>query len=108
MDVEDIRIGVTRDGDVCVVAVAGDLSSAACERLSSELRSAIRDGATHVDLDLGEVVFMDSTGIQCIVHGRNMASDYGGRLKVVATSPAARRVLEVTGLLKPFTSGGPI
>ena len=108
MDVEDIRIKVTRDGDACRVEVAGDLSSAACPQLLSELRSAIGDGATSVDLDLGEVEFMDSSGIQCIVHARNMASDYGGRLKVVATSNAARLVLEVTGLLEPFTSGDPI
>lgn len=108
VEVDGIRTKVMRDGDACRVDVAGDLSSFSCRTLSSELQSVIREGAVHVELDLAEVVFMDSSGIQCIVHARNMASDYGGRLRVVAVSDAARRVLEVTGLLGPFTSGEPI
>jgi anti-sigma B factor antagonist len=108
VDLDDIRITVARDGDACRVDVAGDLSSFGCKDLAAQLRSAIKDGAVHVDLDLAGVDFLDSSGIQCIVHARNLAADYGGRLKVVAVSDPARRVLEVTGLLAPFTSGDPI
>jgi len=108
VDDEELQVTVTQDGDACRVDVVGDLSSFACQTLSSELKAAVKAGATHVELDLAQVAFMDSAGIQCIVHGRNLAADYGGRLKVVAVSDAARRVLEVTGLLGAFTSGDPI
>ena len=108
MDPEDIQVRVARDGDSCRVDVAGDLASSSCRNLSSELQSAIKDGAIHVDLDLAEVRFLDSSGLQCIVHARNTAADYGGRLKVVAMSDSVRRVLDVTRLLEPFTSGDPI
>ena len=108
MDADQIQIEVTEQGTTCRVDVAGDLSGFTCSNLSAAVTGAIKGGATHVELDLGEVAFLDSSGIQCIVHARNTARDYGGRLRVVAMSDPARRVLEITGLAEPFTSGEPI
>jgi anti-anti-sigma factor len=49
-------------------------------------------------LDLAGVRFIDCAGVGALVASCRAARQDGGRLPVVALSPCARRIIEITGL----------
>lgn len=71
--------------------------SVASELRDDLLRALSRDGV-HLVADARDVTFMDSSGVNALVRARERATALGGSLHVVATSPAVRRILEITRL----------
>ena len=85
---------------VWVVAPRGAVDLQSCEQLAQSFREVIDAGGRVVVLDLGEVDFLDSSGIREIVRAARALQDIGGRLLVEHASGAVQRVLEVTGILE--------
>jgi anti-anti-sigma factor len=83
-----------------VVAPKGAVDIASCGALQASLDEVVDSGATIVVLDLGDVDFIDSSGIRVIVRTGRRLNDAGGRLLVENTSGATQRILEVTGILE--------
>ncbi len=82
--------------------IAGEIDLASAPAFRAGLSAAIDDARGCVLLDLGEVTFMDSAGIEELVRAREHA---GGRLRVRALHPSVQRVLEMTALLDWFPFG---
>jgi anti-sigma B factor antagonist len=102
-----VTSAVGRDGTVAV-AVAGELDVLSAPELAAALRDAlIRYRPRRVEVDLGEVNFMDSTGIQVLVAANNDAAAAGGGVTVVRASPQVQRVLRLTGLLDALGPADP-
>jgi anti-anti-sigma factor len=59
--------------------------------------------AMTVELDLGEVTFVDSSGVHALIQLRNRRSE----LRIVAISPPVKRVLEVTGIARALLPAEP-
>jgi anti-sigma B factor antagonist len=93
--VEPIAISVI-DG---VVAIAGDLDAQSAPAL--DLVLGANDEA--IRLDLSQVTFMDSAGVNVLVHHRRRQIEHGSAVQIVAMSRCVRRVLEITGLLALFS-----
>jgi anti-anti-sigma factor len=83
-----------------VIAPKGAVDIASCGELQARLDEVIDAGATIVVLDLGDVDFIDSSGIREIVRAGRRLQDADGRLLVENTSGATQRILEVTGILE--------
>ncbi|MDX6556877.1 MAG: hypothetical protein QOD86_3072 [Miltoncostaeaceae bacterium] len=79
------------------VIFAGELDLAGAERADAALQEAQAPGGT-LEVDLRELVFMDSTGLKLIVACRNRATEGSGRLIVTVAEGAVRRLLELTGV----------
>ena len=82
-----------------VVRVVGEVDLAAAE----ELRAAIDEarstsGAEVIELDLGEVTFIDSSGVGAIVAASRVAAAANQAIRIGARSSIVDRVLEVSGL----------
>ena len=96
----ELSVEVT-SGDPAVVTVVGeiDLLTAAC--LAAPLRALI-DGrrTTGIEVDLEQVPFMDSTGIQVLAAARADAAAADIAFRVRTASDAVKRVLGMTGLLE--------
>lgn len=90
----------TSDANAWVLAPKGAVDIASCGELESRLEEVIDGGATIVVLDLGEIDFIDSSGIRVIVRASRHLQEKGGRLLVENTSGATQRILEVTGILE--------
>ena len=106
---DELEVTAHRRGDTSRVDVAGDLTAFTCRRLSDAVLAELRAGALTIELDLAELTFIDSSGVQCLVQARKAADDHDhGRLRVTHLSVQVRRVLEVTGLLGPLTGDEPI
>jgi anti-anti-sigma factor len=93
-----------RDGEV-LLQIAGEVDMATAPAFLASLRAAIQDGDGAVVLDLAQVTFIDSAGIEQLVRAREESQ---GRIRLRALHPSVQRVLEMTALLEwfPFCSDG--
>jgi anti-sigma B factor antagonist len=80
------------DGDTRIV-VHGDVDMTTGDRLESELLRAERDEPGTLTLDLTDVDFFDSTGLQLLLDADVRANEAGRRLVVVPGDGEAARVL---------------
>jgi anti-anti-sigma factor len=79
-----------------IVFVCGDIDLASGQAFRDALFTAQQD-VSEVIVDLSDVAFMGSTGINALIGAYRRTPD-GGCLRVVGAKSAVRRVLEITGL----------
>ena len=78
-----------------VIAIAGDLDLAAApELVACLLANTDRD----VTLDLGGVTFLDSSGINALIHGYHAFRDAGHTLRTTGEREHVLKVLQLTGI----------
>ena len=99
------RINVRADTDALVVAVAGELDMETAAELRPCLETALEAGDGHVVVDLGDVTFIDSSGIALLVAVRRAAIDGGRRLELLNIGPRALAVFELTGVTDTLVAG---
>jgi anti-sigma B factor antagonist len=91
------------NGPECRIRLAGELDAAVVGRLKQALADADERGNEKVVVDVAELVFIDSTGIQTLV-GAARASDSDGRSVVVARPRGdVERIFELVALDKLVT-----
>jgi anti-sigma B factor antagonist len=88
---------VASDDHVKVV-VSGEIDMLSTPQLDDVLSTAITNGAARVEVDLGKVEFLASTGLRSLVAAKQLADDRGVAFAIVSASEVARRVLELSGL----------
>lgn len=97
-----IRIDRHDDPADVRIVVHGDVDMTTGDRLESELLRVERERPATLTLDLSDVDFFDSTGLQILLDADVRARDEGRRLVVVPGDGEAARVLalaEVTDRL---------
>ncbi|MFJ8989407.1 STAS domain-containing protein [Streptomyces sp. NPDC102279] len=94
-----VSIEVTPYGDgIALVTVAGELDVETAPELRNRLADQIRAGRRHLLLDLSEVPFMDSSGLNALLKAHDEAGHAGGSVCLVSPAPMVRRVLDLTGV----------
>jgi anti-sigma B factor antagonist len=89
------------DGDPALVTVVGEIDLLTARSLAAPLRALIEGRrAARIDLDLGGVRFMDSTGIQVLVAACADARAADIPFRVRAASDPVKRVLGLTGVME--------
>lgn len=100
-DLDDDGIDVAVDHEPgaqrAVVRVTGEVDTASVGELSAALEGLVANGATELHLDLGEVAFMDSTGLTALISARTLLEGKG-TVVVESASSAVRRTFAVAGL----------
>jgi anti-sigma B factor antagonist len=95
---EPFSIRESREGAVHRLTPIGELDLATAPLLESAFDAVFRDDdAEMIVVDLTELSFMDSTGINLLV-GMNAACAGADRLRVVNGSRAVQRVLDISGV----------
>lgn len=95
------------DGRRAAVVLSGECDLSAREECMAVLMTAV-DTAPLVVVDLGEVTFLDSSGVHALVTAYRAAQDRGGRLSIVGANGMVAHVLDITGvggLLSPQDGG---
>ena len=87
----DVRNGVAR------LALIGELDMAVASTLEDELLRVQDDGVKAAFLDLGELAFMDSSGLAVLLRATNRARENGHHLAIVGVGGVPRRLLEISG-----------
>lgn len=97
----------TRDDGSAIAKVNGEIDAATADQLQNDLLEAISatssSAASSVAVDLASVNFMDSSGLRAMIIAMNAAEEAGVSLRIVATTPAVDRLLEITGLTERLT-----
>lgn len=83
---------------VGVVRLPAEVDIATAPAVRDELFSSVNRGGIHLVVDATQVTFMDSSGVNALVRGRERAERLGGSAHVVTTSRQVLRVLAVTQL----------
>jgi anti-sigma B factor antagonist len=87
-------------GDCAVIRVAGEVDVYTAPMLREQIRELAAKGAVHLIADLGQVDFLDSTGLGALVGGLKRLREEGGSLTLVITAPRILRIFQITGLTK--------
>jgi len=99
------RHRLTRQAGVSTILLSGELDLACVATLQALMFEQIQAPAVaEVQVDLAEVDFLDSSALGVLVSGLNFAQDQGRSFRVVNSSPAAQRILAVTGLQDILTA----
>jgi anti-anti-sigma factor len=93
-----MRISSAYDGGCAVVRLAGRLDGESAEQLSETLDRLLRDGQRSVLLDMGEVSYLSSPGIQVLQRAYQEFSSLRGELRLQSPSPPVLDALSVADL----------
>jgi anti-anti-sigma factor len=95
---ERLLITRTTTGDgVSVVVLAGEVDLDGSTQLRDVLLSSVQSAPGTV-VDLGEVAFLDSSGINVLITAHRAAEARGVRLRLAAPQHAVERVLQLVGV----------
>ena len=98
-----VKLNTRQVGDVSVVDVVGRITLG---EGSSALRDSLRElvGKNHkkILLNLGEVSYIDSSGIGELVSGFTTVTNSGGQLKLLNLNKRVKDLLQITKLYTVF------
>jgi anti-anti-sigma factor len=90
-------LAVEKQGDACVVKLAGELDLYNATVVRGALTDACADSPNRIVVDLSEVEFIDSTALGVLIEARSRMADRSG-FRLAAPGLETRRALEVSGL----------
>ena len=94
-------------GRVTVLAPRGRLDMASAPAFREQVKQLIESGTIRLVVDLGEVSFVDSSGLGAVIGGLKVARQAGGDLRVARANQQVMLVLDLTSLnrvLRPYTT----
>jgi anti-sigma B factor antagonist len=97
-DEEMMSLTVLHDGGVVIVAVTGEIDLATAAGLRDALSAELAAGPDVLIIDLDGVEFFTSVGLTTLALTQRSAQERGVTLRVIATSRATLRPLQITGM----------
>ena len=97
-----LRLEVTESARSARIALCGEFDIASADDASRALQELISRGLDAVVVDLSGLDFMDSTGVQFLIDGRETALAHGVKLSLVPGGDPVKRVLTVSGVTALF------
>ncbi|MFE9561514.1 STAS domain-containing protein [Streptomyces sp. NPDC006487] len=80
-----------------VLTLAGELDHDTAEPLRAALEAARASGGRRLLVDVSELAFCDSTGLNVLLHNRLAARETGGSLELIGLHRPVARMFHVTG-----------
>ncbi len=105
----EFSIRCRREGDRQIVEAVGQLDLSSAWELERELRRAEATDAREILVDLAGLEFIDSVGMEVVIHASARSRYHTKRLMIGPGPEAVHRTFERSGLttLLPFIGGGP-
>ena len=98
-----VKLSTRQVGDVCVVDVAGRITlGEGSSALRDSLRDMINKNQKKILLNLGEVNYIDSSGIGELVSAFTTVRNQGGELKLLKLTKKVHDLLQITKLYTVF------
>ena len=93
-----VQVVQRMDGSMSVTG-HGEIDMATVDTLSDTLATVLRqERPAHIDVNLAEVTFMDSSGVNALMACRADAAPTGCSITISNPRPTVHRVLTVTGV----------
>jgi anti-anti-sigma factor len=90
-----------RDDGACVVRTTGELDLATAAEFIEVVRGSL-SRCSAVEIDLGDITFIDSSGLGALVRLRKEAGVQDSSLFLTRVTPSTDRLLRLTGLVEFF------
>lgn len=98
-----VKLTTRQIGDVSVVDVAGRITlGEGSSALRDSLREMVGKGQKKILLNLGEVSYIDSSGIGELVSAFTTVTNGGGQLKLLNLTKRVKDLLQITKLYTVF------
>ena len=98
-----VKLNTRQVGDVSVVDVAGRITlGEGSSALRDLMRELVGKGQKKILLNLGEVSYIDSSGIGELVSGFTTVTNNGGELKLLNLNKRVKDLLQITKLYTVF------
>jgi len=98
-----MKITVTENNGVAILSLRSErLDAHNSDMVKDELKRRFADGAGKVLVDLGEVSFIDSSGLGALVSGFKSAMAAKGRLALAGLQAQVHSMFELTRLNRVF------
>ena len=98
-----VKLNTRQVGDVSVVDVAGRITlGEGSSALRDLMREMVGKGEKKILLNLGDVSYIDSSGIGELVSGFTTVTNSGGQLKLLNLNKRVKDLLQITKLYTVF------
>jgi anti-sigma B factor antagonist len=100
-----LQIAIAHRNDATVLSVLGEVDLATAPILDAQISAVEAGGATSIIVDLDQVTFMDSSGLQVLL-SHIFSQPNGNRIRLTRGSQQVVRLFTVSGMLDqlPFVS----
>jgi anti-sigma B factor antagonist len=96
--VGDLAIDTSNSSGVVRITLTGEFDLAGLPDFDKQLAAVEAEAPPAIVVDLGGLLFMDSSGLRALVTADERARKAGRRFAIVPGPPAVRRVFEITKL----------
>jgi anti-sigma B factor antagonist len=93
-----LTVDSAQQGNACIVKLRGELDLATAPPAEAEILAALMNGYRLVVVDMGELTFIDSTGISTLLRLEARSRPDPGRLVFRRGTAAVQRVLGLCGV----------
>ncbi len=98
-----VKLTVRQVGDVCVVDAVGRLTlGEGSSTFRDTIRNLVGQGNKKIVLNLGDVTYIDSSGIGELVSAFTTVTNQGGRLKLLNLTKRVQDLLQISKLYSVF------
>jgi anti-sigma B factor antagonist len=98
-----VKLTSRQVGDVTVVDAAGRITlGEGASAFREKIREMVNNNNKKILLNLGDVTYIDSSGIGELVSGFTTVTNSGGQLKLVGLSKRVKDLLQITKLYTVF------
>ena len=95
---ELVSVDVVESGSTACVTAAGEIDSTSAPVLGEQLDALLEGDVQEFTVDLSRVTFLDSAGLCVLAAAHRRALGRDVRMRVLASSRAVIRPLQITGL----------
>jgi anti-sigma B factor antagonist len=88
-----------RQDERCKLALAGELDMASAHELVGRAQELCAQGASQLVVDLTQLEFIDSAGLNAILGVRTVCSEHSCELRLTPAKRPVQRLFEVTRLI---------
>lgn len=89
----------TTTAGATTLALGGEVDLATAGDLEAEVERLVATGTTQIVLDLRNVTFCDSVGLNVLVRARHRCESHGGWMRITHPRGEVAQVLHISGLL---------
>jgi len=101
-----LRITQRQAGDVTILDIGGNLTLDTCATFHDAIRKLTDEGKKKLLINMGEVYYIDSSGIGELVSAFTTVKNRGGILKMMTLGKKLRDILQITKLYTVYETFG--
>jgi len=98
----ELEIRTERNDTYCLMELNGEVDVYTAPQLKESLVESVESGCVNIVVDLGQVGFIDSSGLGVLVGGLRRAKERNGAIRLVCSRESILKIFRITGLDKVF------